>query len=163
MPDDLYHRDILAWSRAQADRLRRVAAGERVNDVDWEHVIEEIEEVGNSELNSVRSHLRNALLHAFKVLAWPDDQAVNHWSGEIATFLGNARDRFQPGMAQHIDTAAIYARALKEVRRLPMSGRAPLPLPETIDLSIEDLANEDFGAADLLDRIRAAIPSVPGV
>ena len=29
MPDDtLYHTDILAWSRAQAERLRRVAAGE---------------------------------------------------------------------------------------------------------------------------------------
>ena len=34
MPDDLYHTDILGWSKAQAERLRRVAAGERVNDLD---------------------------------------------------------------------------------------------------------------------------------
>jgi hypothetical protein len=159
MPDDLYHRDILAWSKAQAERLRRVAAGERVNDLDWEHVIEEIEDVGNSELNSVRSHLRNALQHALKVVAWPDDQAVNHWTGEITTFLGNARDRFQPGMAQHIDPAAPYTRALKEVRRLPMAGPPPRPLPEAIDLTVDDLADEDFGAAELLARIRAAAPT----
>jgi hypothetical protein len=58
MPDDLYERDILDWSERQADLLRRVAGGERVNHVDWPHVIEEIADVGGSELNSVRSYLR---------------------------------------------------------------------------------------------------------
>ncbi|MBW8268794.1 DUF29 family protein [Caldovatus aquaticus] len=66
MPDDLYHRDILAWSRAQADRLRRVAAGERVNDVDWEQVIEEVEDVGKSQLEAVRSLLALAIEPALK-------------------------------------------------------------------------------------------------
>ena len=38
--------DILAWSKRQADLLRRVAAGERVNDqVDWGNVAEEIEDI----------------------------------------------------------------------------------------------------------------------
>lgn len=48
MPDDLYERDILIWSEQQADLLRRVARGERVNGVDWAHVAEEIEDVGLS-------------------------------------------------------------------------------------------------------------------
>ncbi len=161
MPDDLYHRDILAWSKAQAERLRRVAAGERVNDVDWAHVIEEIEDVGNSILKSARSHFRNALIHALKVVAWPGHRDVEHWAQEVAIFLGNARDRYEPGMAQHIDPAALYTRALKEVRRLPIAGPAPLPLPEAVPLSVAELADEDFGAADLLDRIRAALPPTP--
>jgi Domain of unknown function DUF29 len=43
---DLYDTDILAWSKRQADLLRRVAAGERVNDqVDWGNVAEEIEDI----------------------------------------------------------------------------------------------------------------------
>ena len=46
MPDDLYDHDALAWSEHQASLLRRVARGERVNEVDWEHVIEEIEDRG---------------------------------------------------------------------------------------------------------------------
>lgn len=38
---DLYEEDILTWSERQADLLRRLAAGERVNDqVDWENVVE---------------------------------------------------------------------------------------------------------------------------
>jgi hypothetical protein len=35
--------------------LRRVAKGERVNEVDWDHVIDEIEDVGLSELHAVES------------------------------------------------------------------------------------------------------------
>ncbi len=63
MSDDLYERDILAWSESQAALLRRLARGERVNDVDWEHVVEEIEGVGLSELNAVRSYLRLIMTH----------------------------------------------------------------------------------------------------
>jgi hypothetical protein len=48
MPVDLYHRDVLAWSEHQADLLRRVGRGERVNDIDWDLVAEEIEDVGLS-------------------------------------------------------------------------------------------------------------------
>ena len=41
---DLYEADILEWSEQQSRLLRRLAAGERVNDqVDWGNVVEEIE------------------------------------------------------------------------------------------------------------------------
>ena len=53
---DLYDTDILTWSARQADLLRRVAAGERVNDqVDWTNVIEEVESVGQSQVDAVES------------------------------------------------------------------------------------------------------------
>jgi Domain of unknown function DUF29 len=66
MPDDLYHNDILGWSKAQAERLRRLRGGERVDDLDWEHVIEEIEDVGGSQLSAVKSRLGLAMPHALK-------------------------------------------------------------------------------------------------
>jgi hypothetical protein len=53
MPDDLYDRDILTWSEHQSFLLRRVARGERVNVVDWPHLVEQIEDVGISQLNAV--------------------------------------------------------------------------------------------------------------
>ena len=45
---DLYDDDILEWSEQQAALLRRVAAGERLNDAspDWANIIEEVESVG---------------------------------------------------------------------------------------------------------------------
>ena len=61
MPDGLYERDALAWSERQADLLRRLAAGERLNEaVDWPNVIEEVQDVGLSELRAVRSLLVQA-------------------------------------------------------------------------------------------------------
>jgi hypothetical protein len=72
MPDDLYDRDALAWSERQAALLRRVARGERVNDVDWDHVVEEIEDVGISELNAVQSYLDQILVQLLKLHGWPE-------------------------------------------------------------------------------------------
>ena len=159
MPDDLYDTDILAWSKAQADRLRRVAAGERVNDLDWAHVIEEVEDVGKSQLSAVTSNLRNAIAHALKVCAWPDNLAVDHWRGEVVTFLANARGRFEPGMQQHVDPEALYGEALGDIRSAgPMNGKDALPLPATVPLAITELRDRRFGAAALIDRIRAATP-----
>ncbi len=58
MPDNLYEGDIITWSEHQAKLLRRVALGELVNGVDWRHVVEEIEDVGLSQLTAVESYLR---------------------------------------------------------------------------------------------------------
>ena len=67
MPDGLYERDVLAWSQHQADLLRRLGRGERVNDVDWTNIAEEIEDVGLSELHSVESFLTLILVHLLKL------------------------------------------------------------------------------------------------
>ncbi len=96
MPDDLYHSDILGWSKAQADRLRRMRRGELVNDLDWEHVIEEVEDVGGGQLSAVRSHLGLAMLHALEALAWPEHPASEHWQQEIAVFLRTPRTASNP-------------------------------------------------------------------
>jgi len=90
MPDDLYDRDALAWSEHRAGLLRRVARGEQVNEVDWEHVIEEIEDVGLLQLNAVQSYLRLTLVHLLKVHCWPESQSAGHWRGEIASFQRDA-------------------------------------------------------------------------
>src|SRR5690242_7828861 len=108
MPDDLYDRDALAWSEHQASLLRRVARGERVNESDWEHVIEEIEDVGLSELHAVESHLELILLHLLKLRAWPDSDAVHHSRAELVSFQSNGSRRFAPSMQQRIDIASTY-------------------------------------------------------
>lgn len=157
MPDSLYDTDILAWSQAQADRLRRLAAGERVNDLDWAHLIEEIEAVGRSELRSVRAFLGLALLHALKVVGWPNSPAVGHWKAEIANFLLQGRARFEPGMAQHLNLDGIMDDAVQRVRRLDNDGPSQ-PLPDGTDLSPAELLDAGFGPDDLIARLRPAAP-----
>ena len=72
MPDGLYERDALAWAERQAGLLRRLAAGECVSgEIDWPNVIEEVQDVGRSELRSCRISLRHAMTHLLKLHAWP--------------------------------------------------------------------------------------------
>ncbi len=138
MPDSLYDTDIMTWSEQQAARLRRLAMGERVNDVDWPNVIEEIESLGRSELNRVRSFLRLAMLHAMKLVAWPEHSARHHWRIEVENFLTQAAGSFEPSMRQHIDIADLHARALRDWQGLEMDGAEPLPVMQVIDWNIAD-------------------------
>jgi hypothetical protein len=142
MPDDLYHRDALAWSEHQADLLRRVARGERVNDVDWDHVVEEIEDVGISELRAVESFLRQMLVHLLKLRGWKDNPAAYHWREEIATFQAEAAQRFTPSMRQRIDLDRLFQAARRQLVDVTYDGRAPLSWPETCPLTLDQLLTE---------------------
>lgn len=134
-----YDSDILIWSEHQAALLRRMARGERVNDqVDWENVAEEIEDVGRSERNAVESHLVQALLHDLKAEAWPLSRDVPHWRAEARGHRDDARRRFSPSMAQRIDVAKLYREAL---RRMPetIDGTLPLPVPRECPVTLDEL------------------------
>ena len=80
----LYEEDIYAWSQHQAAVLRRMATNPAVlpNDLDLEHVAEEIEEVGNEQRFGAESNLVQALIHLIRIVALPEDQAVRHWTKE---------------------------------------------------------------------------------
>jgi hypothetical protein len=142
MPDDLYDHDILAWSEHQAGLLRRVARGERVNEVDWEHVVEEIEDVGISQLNAVRSHLRLMLVHLLKVHCWPESPSVGHWRAEIVSFQADAAQRFAPSMRQRIDLQPLYRSAREQISVAGYDAREPLPSPEICPFVLDRLLND---------------------
>lgn len=135
-----YDADILDWSEHQATLLRRIAAGERINNqVDWENVIDEIEGVGRSQLHAVRSHLVQALLHDLK--ARPNARDVEHWRSEFIRHRQDALVAFAPAMRQHIDLAILYRRAL---RALPatVDCQPPQPVPQTAQNTLDELLRE---------------------
>lgn len=139
---DLYDDDVLLWSERQAALLRRLALGERVNDqVDWENVVEEIEDVGRSSLRACRSILLQALLHELKAKAWPLSRDAPHWRSEARVARINAADAFALSMRRRVDVADLYAKAL---RAMPESvdGQPPLPVPQTCPLTLDDLLTD---------------------
>ncbi len=138
-----YDADVLLWSEHQAELLRRLAAGERVNDqVDWENVIEEVESVGSEQLHAVQSLLRQALIHMLKAEAWPLSRDAPTWRADAITFRADAVDRFAPSMRQRLDLAKIYRQAL---RALPdtMDGQPPQPVSESCPVTLDELLADD--------------------
>jgi hypothetical protein len=154
MPDDLYHRDFVAWSQAQADRLRRLAAGERVNDLDWPNLIEEVEDLGRSQVQAVESLLVQALILAMKMAAWPENTACGHWRGELIAFLNSARRRYTPSMARLIRIEELHADALEAVRGTTLDS-PPRPLRHATDLTLTELVNRQLSPEEIVARLAA--------
>ncbi len=154
MPDGLYERDALAWAERQADLLRRLAAGERVNEeVDWPNVIEEVQDVGRSELRSCRSLLRHAMAHLLKLHAWPGSRSASHWREEVESFIGDAEDCFAPSMRQHIDLDALYGRALKQSRSATDDSGEPRPVPAACLFVLDDFLSLDADVRTLVQKL----------
>ena len=154
MPDGLYERDALAWAERQADLLRRLAAGERVNEqIDWPNVIEEVHDVGLSELRSCRSLLRQAMTHLLKLHTWPGSPSVSHWREEAGNFIDDAERRFAPSMRQHIDLDDLYRRALKQLRLATDDSGEPRPVPATCPFVLDDFLPLDSDVHTLVQKL----------
>jgi hypothetical protein len=125
--NSLCDRDALAWSAHQASLLRRRRArlaGERSG---LEHVIEEIKDVGLSQLHSDHSYLHQMLVHLLKVHDWPDSLSAGHWRGEFVACQEDAARRFAPPMRQRIDlTRHTVTQSINW--RSPVTKRARLAL-----------------------------------
>jgi len=80
-----YDTDVYAWSLLQGALLRRLAAGERVNDadLDWPNIAEEIETVGRSERGAVASHITNIIEHLIKLEASPAEDQRAGWKSTV--------------------------------------------------------------------------------
>jgi hypothetical protein len=112
---DLYETDILAWSEQQADALRELAARRDLpNALDLTHVVEEIADVGQSELNAVKSFIRLVLGHAIKCVADPDSPSLRHWQAEVGNWQNELADRVAPSMRRRIDLNILWGRAVRQ-------------------------------------------------
>ena len=80
-----YDLDFYAWTQWQGGLLRRLAAGERVNDaeLDWPNIAEEIETLGRSERGAVASRIRNVVEHLMKLEASPASEPRAGWRRTI--------------------------------------------------------------------------------
>ena len=63
----LYDEDFLAWSKAQAAALRAAARGGSNQQLDWENLAEEVEDLGKSVRRELRSQLRRIIRHLIKL------------------------------------------------------------------------------------------------
>jgi len=161
MPDGLYERDFLEWSERQAELLRRLARGERVNaELDWTNLVEEVEDLGRSELNSVKSLLSRTLEHLLKIRGWPGSRDAEHWRDEARAFLSDAADRWTPGMRSRIDLGSLYRRASTLTAARTVDGQTPAPLPAANPFTLDDLIVAAPGIADI-DGLLAKLDAAP--
>jgi hypothetical protein len=141
---DLYDTDTLTWSQRQAELLRRLAAGERINsdDLDWPNIIEEIESVGRGEYHAIESWWTLAFLHDLKAEGWTQARYVDARRSKARGYRARARRRYRPSLRQHIDLAGLYADALATLPAT-MDGVPPLPVEKVCPVTLEQLLADE--------------------
>jgi hypothetical protein len=137
-----YDDDFFNWTQEQAALLRDLPRDVRLpNSIDLAHIAEEIEDMGKSELTTVKSFLGRILEHLIKIAAKGlDAEPARHWGGEIITFHRNAVRRYTPGMRQLIDVEDIWREAKADTAQmLSFAGESIPDLPDTCPFTLDDL------------------------
>ena len=162
----LYDSDILAWSEQQADVLRSLAGRRDLpNELDLSHVVEEIEDVGLSQLHAVSSFIRLIMTHAIKCWADPDAPSLLHWHAEIGGWQTELSSRLTAGMRNRIDLNCEWQRAAPQANRdLKAQGadvaavKVRLALDAACPLPLDDLSCDPADPALLVERLTRALP-----
>ncbi len=89
----LYKEDFIAWTELMSAALER----RDVSDLDWEHLAEEIRDLGISQKRSLTSHLENVMLHLIKWEIQPErrsgswEDSISNSRGEVDSLLDSIR------------------------------------------------------------------------
>jgi hypothetical protein len=150
-----YEGDIFAWSERQAVLLRRLAAGERLNDgdLDWPNIAEEIESVGRSERAALASHIANAIEHLIKLRASPSIEPRGVWQEKLIRARAEIERLLEDSPSMRPAVGATIARELPRARRLAavalrLHGEQPRVDLEAINYSEQQVLGEWFPSAD---------------
>ncbi len=140
---ELYDVDVFEWSQQQAALLRRRAAGELVNEaeLDWPHIAEEVDSVGQSQVDAIESLLFQAFLHDLKPEAWPLARDVPSWRGDARGFRAQARRKYRPSMRVKLDLPGIYADPLSALPDI-LDGEPPRPVPQVCRVTLDALLGQ---------------------
>lgn len=87
---NLYDRDYLKWIETTVEKLRL----RDYSNIDWENMIEQIEDMGRTERRSLESNLVVLLMHLLKWEFQPDRRSGS-WKGTIAEHRRRLRKSLQ--------------------------------------------------------------------
>jgi hypothetical protein len=144
--DSLYDEDFYAWTQQQAELLRRLPAVG--NEIDLEHIAEEIEDLGRGDLHAAQSLCEHIIEHFLKLeysgLARPAD----HWRDEIVEWRVQLDKILARSIEAKLDLADRYRAALRLLRRLErdvpgLMSRLPRACPYTLE-QIGGSGDEDW-------------------
>jgi hypothetical protein len=172
--NNLHDQDIYAWTEQQADALRQLSRlrNDLPRALDLPNLAEEIEDLGISELNAVRSYIRLILVHLIKAISAPEAAPLAHWQEEVVNWQSEVLQRITPAMKTRIDMPRIWQAALRQSgkalkahgRDLPQ-GLAGLGAEGDCPVALDDLCSEDFDferiLAGLTDKMSRQFPVVP--
>jgi hypothetical protein len=142
-----YDDDFFAWTQYQAAVLRSLSTSD--NRFDREHVAEEIEDLGKSERNAVRSEVRRILEHLLKLGYSPAVDPRFGWMRSIVDARGTLEDRVTGTLRRDVEAslARLYQGARRQAELALREHReddAAASMPEECPYSLDQILADDW-------------------
>ncbi len=140
----LYDTDFVEWTARTAELIREG----RLDEVDLDHLAEEIEDLGKSNLAAVESQLRVMLMHLIKRRIQPEKQGAS-WQRSITRgrIQIDVRLEHSPSLRRYLDRnlGKIYRKAVRDaLRETGLVGQARgLNIPDECPYTLEELLERD--------------------
>jgi hypothetical protein len=144
--ESLYEDDFYAWTQQQAELLRRLPP--LGNELDLEHIAEEIEDLGRSDLRAAQSLCEHIIEHLLKLEYSGLEDPADHWRDEIVEWRLQIEKILSRSIVAKLDLPGCYRTALRLVRRLErdvpgLLSRLPVECPYTFE-QIVGASGEDW-------------------
>ena len=80
----LHDRDFNLWT----EEMKKAIANRDFKNMDWDNLLDEIEDMGKSDKRALRSYTQRLIEHIFKIKYWSSehDRNLNGWKIEIIDF-----------------------------------------------------------------------------
>lgn len=137
-----YDQDLYTWAQEQAALLR----ARKFDQIDLEHIIEEIEDMSKSEKRALESFLENLLMHLLKWQYQPHYIGKRGWALTIKEQRKRLRWHLDdnPGLKSKLPEAIERAYDLAKSGAEKETGLPALTFPETCPWTFEEFMNPEF-------------------
>ena len=142
-----YETDFYAWTQDQARRLREAATA-RVNlPLDFDHIAEELEDMGKSESRSVHRHLARVVEHLLKLEHSPALPPRRGWRQSVQLHRVDAQDELDdsPSLHAHLSLLRLYKLGRTyAINGLDQDGIEEDGIPKACPYTLEQLLDIDW-------------------
>lgn len=108
-----------------------------LENLDYDNLIEELETLGRSERNAVKSLLLQIIVHLMLYQFWQleKERNANHWAAEIITFRVQLEDKLTTNLRNYLadELPKIYQNALLIVKTKTQLTSLPEQCPYSLD------------------------------
>ncbi|ACK67604.1 protein of unknown function DUF29 [Rippkaea orientalis PCC 8801] len=134
----LYEIDPNQW----LEEIIKLLKANRLNELDLENLIEELEALGRSDKNAVESLLEQIIRHLLLLQYWSKEAQYNkfHWQAEITGFRTQLKRKLTNNLRNHLlkELSSLYQDALAYVRQ---KTSLEVDFPPECPYSLEELLN----------------------
>lgn len=139
MLKNLYQQDFNLW----VDEIKNKLENRELKDMDWDNLIDEVEDMGKSEKRSLESYLERLIEHILKLNYWESERERNgrHWKAEIVNFRNRIKRLLKrsPSLKRYLED--IYEEVFQDA---VASRQIEFNIPKNNFIELEQILKQDF-------------------